>query len=59
METAKILMVSTFYPPYHLGGDAIHVKYLADELSKAGHEVHVIHSLDAYNLKKNEKGRMR
>ena len=44
METAKILMVSTFYPPYHLGGDAIHVKYLADELSKAGHEVHVIHS---------------
>mgnify|MGYP000534247044 FL=1 len=55
METAKILMVSTFYPPYHLGGDAIHVKYLADELSKAGHEVHVIHSLDAYNLKKNEK----
>lgn len=55
METMKILMVSTFYPPYHLGGDAVHVKYLADELTKAGHEIHVIHSLDAYNLKKNEK----
>ncbi len=55
METMKILMVSTFYPPYHLGGDAVHVKYLADELTKAGHEVHIIHSLDAYNLKKNGK----
>ena len=44
METMKILMVSTFYPPYHLGGDAVHVKYLADELTKAGHEVHIIHS---------------
>lgn len=55
METMKILMVSTFYPPYHLGGDAIHVKYLADELTKAGHEVHIIHSLDAYKLKKSEK----
>ncbi len=55
METMKILMVSTFYPPYHLGGDAIHVKYLTDELVKAGHEVHVIHSLDAYDLKKKGK----
>ena len=55
METMKILMVSTFYPPYHIGGDAVHVKYLADELTAAGHEVHIIHSLDAYHLKKNKE----
>jgi glycosyltransferase involved in cell wall biosynthesis len=47
-------MTSTFYPPYHIGGDAVHVKYLADELVKRGHEVHVLHSLDAYNVKKKK-----
>ena len=41
METERIVMTSTFYPPYHLGGDAMHVKYLADELTRLGHEVHV------------------
>jgi glycosyltransferase involved in cell wall biosynthesis len=45
-------MTSTFYPPYHLGGDALHVKYLAEELVKRGHEVHVLHSLDAYKVKR-------
>jgi len=45
-------MTSTFYPPYHLGGDAVHVKYLAEELVKRGHEVHVLHSLDAYRVKR-------
>jgi glycosyltransferase involved in cell wall biosynthesis len=44
-------MTSTFYPPYHLGGDAVHVEYLAKELAKRGHEVHVFHSLDAYFVK--------
>ena len=53
METLTFLMTSTFYPPYHLGGDATHVKYLASELVKRGHEVHVMHSLDAYNLKRS------
>ncbi len=51
----KILMTTSFYPPYHIGGDAVHVKYLAEALAKKGHEVHVLHSMDAYNLKKNEK----
>jgi glycosyltransferase involved in cell wall biosynthesis len=46
----QIVMVSTFYPPYHLGGDAVHVYLLANELAKAGHSVHVIHSLDSYYL---------
>jgi len=51
----KILMTTSFYPPYHIGGDAVHVKYLAETLAKKGHEVHVLHSMDAYNFKKKEK----
>jgi glycosyltransferase involved in cell wall biosynthesis len=52
METLKFLMTTTFYPPFHIGGDAVHVKYLAEELVKHGHEVHVMHSLDAYRMKR-------
>lgn len=52
METSKLLLSTSFYPPYHVGGDAIHVKYLAEELVKRGHEVHVLHSLDAYKVKR-------
>ncbi|MGD0645043.1 MAG: glycosyltransferase [Candidatus Bathyarchaeia archaeon] len=52
METLRFVFTTTFYPPYHLGGDAVHVKYLAEELAKNGHEVHVFHSLDAFKLKK-------
>ena len=55
METKRIVMTSTFYPPYHLGGDAVHVRYLAEELADRGHEVHVLHSMDAFRLK--SKGR--
>jgi glycosyltransferase involved in cell wall biosynthesis len=43
-------MTSSFYPPYHVGGACVHVKNLAEELARRGHEVHVIHSLDAYRL---------
>jgi len=52
METLKFLLSTTYYPPYHVGGDAVHVKYLAEELVKRGHEVHVFHSLDAYRVKR-------
>ncbi len=52
METLRFLMVTTFYPPYHLGGDAVHVQYLAEALSRAGHEVHVEHAPAAYRLKR-------
>jgi glycosyltransferase involved in cell wall biosynthesis len=51
-ETLKFLLTSSFYPPYHVGGDAIEVRYLAEELARLGHEVHVLHSVDAYNLKR-------
>ena len=45
-------MTSTFYPPYSIGGDATHVKYLAEELTKVGHEVHVFYNKDAYIVKR-------
>jgi len=53
METLRFLMVTSFYPPYHLGGDAVHVRYLAEALAERGHEVHVEFSPAAYRLKRN------
>lgn len=50
----KFLLTTTFYPPHHIGGDALHVKWLADELVKDGHQVHVVYSLDAYELKRGK-----
>lgn len=55
MESLKLLFTTTFYPPYHLGGDAIHVRYLAEELAKKGHEVHVVHNVDAYRFKRKDE----
>ncbi len=52
METLRFLMVSTFYPPYHLGGDAVHVQYLAEALAERGHEVHVECSPAAFRVKR-------
>ena len=52
MQTLKILFSTSYYPPYHLGGDATHAKYLAEELANRGHEVHILHSIDAYRIKR-------
>lgn len=53
MGSLKFLMTCSFYPPYHVGGDATHVEYLSKELAQRGHEVHVVHSLDAYRVKRS------
>jgi len=53
METLTFLLTSSFYPPFHIGGDAVHVRYLAEELAERGHEVHILHSLDAYRVKRS------
>jgi len=58
MKKLKLLMTTTFYPPYHIGGDANHVKYLAEELARQGHEVHVMSSLDAYEIKRGKVGKL-
>lgn len=46
----RFCMVTTFYPPYHFGGDAIFVQSLAQALVARGHEVEVVHCEDAYRL---------
>ena len=43
-------MVTTFYPPYHFGGDAMYVYRLSNALARRGHRVTVVHSVDAYRL---------
>ncbi len=47
----RFCMVTTFYPPFHFGGDAIYVRTLARHLVRRGHEVEVVHCEDAYRLK--------
>ncbi len=42
--------ITTFYPPYSFGGDAVYVQQLAYALAERGHHVEVIHCLDSYNL---------
>lgn len=54
METLKFVMTTTFYPPYHIGGDAIHVYYLSNELAKLGHEIHIIHNIDSYSWQRKD-----
>ena len=43
-------MITTFYPPYHFGGDGVFVYRLAEALAERGHSVDVVHSVDAYRL---------
>ena len=41
-------MVTTFYPPHNFGGDGLFVQQLARDLVTAGHEVEVVHCVDAW-----------
>lgn len=51
-------MVTTFYPPYSFGGDAVFVRNLVRELACRGHQVEVVHNVDAYRaLTKSEPER--
>lgn len=49
METLKFVMTNST-PPFSVGGDAYHVHLLSTELAKKGHEVHIVSSLDSYEL---------
>jgi glycosyltransferase involved in cell wall biosynthesis len=46
----RFCMVTSFYPPYSFGGDAVFVHRLSNELAQRGHSVDVIHNIDAYRL---------
>lgn len=48
MRALKILMFTTFYPPYSFGGDAVGVQRMAQALVRRGHAVTVVHDKDAY-----------
>ena len=51
-------MLTTFYPPYHFGGDAIYVQRLAHALADRGDRVTVVHCADSYRvLARGETGR--
>lgn len=48
MKSLRILMFTTFYPPYSFGGDAIGVQRMARALVARGHDVTVVHDIDAF-----------
>ena len=48
MTGLRFCFLTTFYPPYHFGGDAIGTQRLARGLVRAGHHVTVIHDVDAF-----------
>ena len=46
----RFVLLTTFYPPYSFGGDAVHVQTLARALAAAGHRVDVIHCVDSWRM---------
>lgn len=56
MRALKFAMVTTFYPPENFGGDGIGVQRLSRALARRGHEVHVIHDVDAFRALGGEAG---
>jgi glycosyltransferase involved in cell wall biosynthesis len=46
----RFLYLTTFYPPYSFGGDAVYLHRVAHALGDAGHTVDVIHCVDSYHL---------
>lgn len=46
----NFLHLTTFYPPYSFGGDAMYIYRLSHMLGDAGHQVDVVHCVDAYHL---------
>lgn len=48
-RSLRFCMVTTFYPPFNFGGDGIGVQRLSRALAARGHEVCVVHDVDAYD----------
>ena len=48
MSGLRFCFVTTFYPPYNFGGDAVAVQRLARALVRKGHHVTVVHDVDAF-----------
>jgi glycosyltransferase involved in cell wall biosynthesis len=50
VSDVRFAMVTTFYPPYHFGGDGMGILRLSRALVRRGHSVTVIHDADAYEM---------
>jgi glycosyltransferase involved in cell wall biosynthesis len=53
MRPLRFCFLTTFYPPYHFGGDAIGIQRFARGLVARGHEVTVVHDVDAHVMLSN------
>jgi len=49
-KTLRFCFFTSYFPPHHVGGDAVYVRRLAEALIRQGHHVDVIYSLDAFKL---------
>lgn len=49
-SSLRFCMITTYYPPYHFGGDGTFVYRLSNLLAEHGHPVDVIHCRDAYHV---------
>jgi glycosyltransferase involved in cell wall biosynthesis len=50
MRPMNFLHLTTFYPPYSFGGDALQVYRLCHALADEGHHVDVVHCVDSFHL---------
>ena len=48
MSPLRFCLLTTFYPPFNFGGDGIDVQRTARALVRRGHDVTVVHDVDAY-----------
>lgn len=55
----RFLHITTFYPPYSFGGDAVYLERLCHALGDAGHEVDVVHCEDSFHLLHPAEPRMK
>ncbi|HSA54346.1 MAG TPA: glycosyltransferase family 4 protein [Gemmatimonadaceae bacterium] len=49
MSALRFCMITTFYPPHSFGGDAIGIQRLSRALVRRGHDVTVVHDVDAFD----------
>ncbi len=47
-QRLRVVMFTTFYPPYNFGGDGIGIQRLARALARRDFDVTVVHDADAY-----------
>jgi glycosyltransferase involved in cell wall biosynthesis len=50
MSGLRFCMLTTFYPPFSFGGDAMGIQRLSQALVRQGHSVTIILDTDAYNV---------